>query len=333
MAKGSSGAVAAALVGNGLIVVIKFVAYAVTGSGAMLAEGVHSAADVGNQLLLFIGLRKSVQGPSEAHHFGYGKDRFFFAVLSAAGIFFIGCGISVTHGIETLLDPPERHAAGWLIVAVLGISFIIDGIVLGLAIRTLDHDRGDMPWLQFLRTTDDTTTLAILFEDGAALLGVMLAAAGIAADQWLGWWWADPVAAILIGILLGAVAVFLGVQNRSYLLDRAVSADVQARVLGLLRQQGSVKSVLGVKTRIVGADVFSFNADVEFDGKIISDRVANRMQVKEAFERLKTPEDLDRLLDEHARVVVDELGQEVDRIEQRVRNQVPGARFIQLEVD
>ena len=333
MAMGSGGAVATALIGNSLIVVIKTIAYFVSGSGAMLAEAIHSAADVGNQLLLFIGLRKSKQGPSEEHHFGYGKDRFFFALLSAAGIFFVGCGVSVTHGIEGLLDPHHREPAGWLVVNVLIVAFIVDGIVLAAALVALNKQRNGQPWLEFMRTTDDTTTVAIVFEDGAAVLGVLLAAAGIAADQLLGWWWADPVAAILIGILLGVVAVFLGAQNRAYLIDRAISADVQARVLGLLRKQGTVKDVLAVKTRVVGAELFSFNADIEFDGKVISDRIVERMNIQQAYESLKSPEDLDRLLDEHAKVVVDELGNEVDRIETMVRKQVPGAKFIQLEVD
>ncbi len=333
MAMGSGGAVATALVGNSVIVVIKTIAYVFSGSGAMLAEAIHSAADVGNQVLLYVGLRRSRKGPSEKHHFGYGKDRFFFALLSAAGIFFVGCGVSITHGIEGLVDPHVREPVGWLVISVLIISFVVDGVVLGYALVTLNKAREGQPWLEFLRTTDDTTTVAILFEDGAALLGVVLAAAGIAADELLGWWWADPVAAILIGILLGVVAVFLGAQNRAYLLDRAISADVQARVLGLLRRQGAVKNVLAVKTRVVGSDLFSFNADIEFDGQVISDQVTERMNIQDAFARLESPEDLGRLLDEHASVVVDELGNEVDRIEQMVRAQVPGARFIQLEVD
>jgi len=162
---------------------------------------------------------------------------------------------------------------------------------------------------------------------------VLLAAAGIAGTQLLGWWWADAVATILIGILLGIVAIFLGRQNRTYLIDRAVSADVQSRILRIIRGHDDVRKILGVRTRIVGAGQLSFTADVEFDGEVISERVLDRMNLKSTFEKLESPEDLDRLLDEHARIVVDELGNEVDRIEAAVRDQFPGAAFIQIEVD
>lgn len=323
-----------ALVGNGLLTLIKFAAYLLSGSGAMLAEAVHSLADLGNQALLLVGMKKSERGPSEEFHFGYGKDRFLFALISAAGIFFVGSGVTVTHGIHSLLADDPHEPVGWVVPVVLAISFVVDGAVLLSALRALDAQRQGRSWLTFLRSTDDTTTLAVLFEDGAASVGVILAALGIAASELLGWRWADPVAAILIGLLLGAIALFLGMQNRRYLLDRAVSADVQARILATLRASGgSVRNVFEVKTRVIGAELFTFNADVEFDGALISERVLARTDVKAAFESLKSPEDLDRLLDAHAKVVVDELGNEVDRIEAAVRDQVPGVRFIRLEVD
>ena len=336
MAAGGDGkAVLAALLGNATLTVIKFIAYLLSGSGAMLAEAVHSAADLGNQTLLLVGMKKSKRGPSEEHHFGYGKDRFLFALISAAGIFFVGCGVSVTHGVHSLLQP---HGDGgplhWVVPVVLVISFIVDGVVLMAAIKELGRQKGDKGWIEHLKTTEDTATAAVLFEDGAASLGVILAAIGIGLSHAFGWHWADPAAAILIGILLGVVAIFLGAQNRGYLLDRALSADVQARVLGIIRQSGrSVKGIFDIRTRIVGANLFAFNADLEFDGKVISDRVQERMDVKQAFEDLKTPEDLDRLLAEHARVVVEELGNEVDRIEEAVKKQVPAAKFIFLEVE
>lgn len=335
MAAHGGSAVILAIGGNTVLTIIKFGAYLLTGSGAMLAETVHSAADLGNQTLLYVGLRKSQRGPSEQHHFGYGKDRFLWALVSAAGIFFIGCGVSVTHGVHDLFSPPEHKAAGLITWIVLGIALVVDGVVLAQAIREMNAKRHGQPWLTFLRTTDDTTTLAVLFEDGAACLGVIMAAVGIGLSEALHLSWIDAVTAIFIGLLLGAIALFLGAVNRAYLLDRAVSADVQARVLAAMRgvSRGAVNGIAEIKTRVVGEDVFSFTADVRFDGRVISDRVQQRMNVSEAFATLKSPDDLNRLMDDHARVVVEELGHEVDRIEKEVRAQVPGARFIQLEVD
>lgn len=335
MAGQGSKAVVLAIGGNSVLTVIKFGAYLITGSGAMLAEAVHSAADLGNQTLLWVGLKKSRQGPTAEHHFGYGKDRFLWALVSAAGIFFIGCGVSVTHGLHALFSPGEHHGAGLLTWIVLGIALVVDAFVLVQAIRELNAQRKDQPWITFLRTTDDTTTLAVLFEDGAACLGVIMAGIGIGLSNALHAPWIDAVTAILIGLLLGAIALFLGAVNRAYLLDRAVSADVQARVLAAMRgvSKGSVADFASIKTRVVGQDLFSFSADVEFDGRVISDRVQKRMNLEASFEGLGSAEDLNRLLDEHARVVVEELGHEVDRIEKEVRAQVPGARFIQLEVD
>lgn len=332
---GGGKAVVLALVGNGVLTVIKFIAYFISGSGAMLAEAVHSSADLGNQALLLIGVKKARQGPSEQHHYGYGKDRFLFALISAAGIFFVGCGVTITHGVHSLLADEGHGPIGWVVPVVLVISFIVDGVVLLAAIRELGKKKpAEQGWVEYIKTTPDTATVAVLFEDGAASLGVLLAAAGIAASELLGWHWADPVAAILIGLLLGFIAIFLGAQNRGYLLDRALSADVQARILATIRSSGqSVRGIFDIRTRLVGADLYAFNADLEFDGKVISDRVLARVDVNQAFKDLKTPEDLDRLLDEHARVVVDELGNEIDRIEDAVKSQVPGARFIFLEVE
>ncbi len=332
-AGGGSKAVLMALTGNVFLTIIKFFAYFLSGSGAMLAEAIHSAADAGNQGLLYMGIKKSQKGPSELHHFGYGKDRYLWALVSAAGIFFLGCGVSVTHGIHSLLNPGHHEAVGWVVVIVLAISFVVDAAVLFTAIKVLNKGRAGRPWVEYLRSTEDTATLAVLFEDGAACLGVIFAAVGIGASELLHIAWADAAAAIAIGLLLGVIAIYLGAQNRAYLLDRAVSADIQARVLGVIRSGKSVEHIDRVQTRIVGAELFSFTAEVSFDGKILSDRIQQKMDIEQAFEELKSPEDLDRLLDQHAKVVVDELGEEIDRIESEVRKQVPSAQFIQLEVD
>jgi zinc transporter 9 len=336
MAGGTGGgkAVVMAIAVNSFLTVVKFAAYFLSGSGAMLAEAVHSAADLGNQILLFVGLKQSAKGATERYNFGYGKERFLWALISAAGIFFLGCGVSITHGIHDLMDPQHKEPVGWMIVIVLAVNLVLDGVVLVTAYKELNASRRGVPWSIFLRTTDDTTTLAVFFEDAAACLGVLLAAMGIAAYTLFGWWWADGVAAISIGVLLGVVALFLGKQNRTYLLDAAISSDVQAKCLAVIRDSGkSVKGIFRVHTRVIGADQFALKADVEFDGAQLSDRILSRKHIEEAFAKLKTPDDLDRLLDEHARVVVDEIGHEVDRIEKALSEAIPGAKFIQLEPD
>jgi zinc transporter 9 len=333
MAGGGTKAVIQALTVNGFLTVLKGGAYMTSGSSAMLAEAIHSAADTGNQALLLLGIKTSSKTESVHHPFGYGKDRFVWALLSAAGIFFLGCGVTITHGVHALMGHEASEAPGMMVYSILGISFALDAFVWYGAGKELNRQREGKPWLEFLRTAEDTTTVAVFFEDGAATLGIILAFAGIYATHTLGIVWADAAATIAIGVLLGVIAIFLGRQNRTYLIDRAISGDVQNKILTIIRSHKAVDGIFDVKSRIIGAGQMSFTADIEFDGKDISDKVQERMDLKKEFDALKSPEDLDRLLDNHARVVVDELGNEIDRIENELKTQIPGASFIQLEVD
>ena len=333
MAGGGKKAVLQALGVNTFLTIVKGVAYGVSGSSAMLAEAIHSAADTGNQALLLLGITTSAKGKTERHPFGYGKDRFVWALLSAAGIFFLGCGVTITHGIHALSDHGPKEAPGMMVYSILGVAFVLDLFVLYGAGKELNRQRQGRSWVSFLKNAEDTTTVAVFFEDGAATLGILLAFAGIYGTHSLGIAWADAAATILIGVLLGAIAVFLGYQNRAYLIDRAISNDVQQEILNIIRSHDTVDGVFDIKSRIIGAGQLSFTADVEFDGKDLSDKVQQRMNLEEEFNKLKSPEDLDRLLDNHARVVVDELGHEIDRIETQLKEQIPGASFIQLEVD
>ena len=142
MAASGRGAVIAALVGNSFLTVIKFVAFAYSGSGAMMSEAIHSLADTGNQSLLYLGVRRSEKQADTMFHYGYGAERFLFALLSAVGIFILGCGVTIYHGIHTLIHPPDLTVS-WIIFAVLGVSFLLDGAVLLVAIRAISVEKGD----------------------------------------------------------------------------------------------------------------------------------------------------------------------------------------------
>ncbi len=149
MAVSNRGAVFLALVGNTFVTGIKFAAFSISGSGAMLSEAIHSLADSGNQGLLYLGIRKSERPADKMFHYGYGADRFLFALLAAAGIFVLGCGVTVYHGIISLVHPPDLHLE-WVTFTVLAISFLVDGWVLLAAFSAVNASKGDQRFWQFI---------------------------------------------------------------------------------------------------------------------------------------------------------------------------------------
>jgi zinc transporter 9 len=272
MAATSTGAVLAALVGNSVIAVLKLAAFAVSGSGTMFSEALHTLADVANQALLYVGIRRSQRRPDALFPYGYGGERYFFSLLSAVGIFVLGCGVTVYHGVHTLLHPPELSIDAWIFV-VLGISFLVDAFVFQKALAAVRAQMGGRGVRAFARSITDPTALAVLFEDLAACLGVLIAVACIALSQWTGdpvW---DSVGSILIGVMMGAIAVWLGYQNRILILGRAIPDETRLATLEYLAAQPSIGSVHAVQSRVIGAADYRLKADVRFDGRALGDEV------------------------------------------------------------
>ena len=165
--KGSESTVISALIGNSTIAVLKFAAWFVSGSGAMLSEAIHTLADVGNQALLLVGLRQAKKAPDEKHPFGYGQAAFFWALVSAIGIFFMGCGVTVYHGISTLVHPPEQLEVGWLTWGTLALSFVIDGWVFLVALKSLWRGRPHgMAWTLYIQRIKDPMLTALKIFEG-----------------------------------------------------------------------------------------------------------------------------------------------------------------------
>jgi zinc transporter 9 len=323
MAASSSASVLAALAGNSFVTLIKVVGFLASGSGAMLSEAVHSGADTANQALLYLGLRRGTRGADDDHHYGYGSDRFIFGLLSASGIFFVGCGVTVYHGIHSMLHPrlPE---IGLLTLGVLGLSLLIEGAVLAFAFRTLNSQRAGAPWGAFLRDGADPATTAIVLEDGVAVTGVLLAAAGMLAAKWTGVAQLDALASILIGLLLGGVAVYLVVQNRKLLMGGAVPDAAEAKFVEVLRGWPSVLEVRDVKTRQITPEAYQFKAEIVFRpehfGALLEARHPKPRGGSEAFTAL-------------ADAMVGALSRDIDRLEAKVREAIPFARHIDIEVD
>jgi zinc transporter 9 len=248
-----------------------------------------------------------------------------FGILSAAGIFFVGCGVTVYHGVRSFLHP---HAPefGWVTAAVLAVSFGLESFSMSVAVRAVRDQKRGRTFRAWLRQSPDPTTLAILLEDGAALLGLLLAAGAIAAAWATGEPRWDALGSTLVGVLLGFVAVYLAVQNRGLLLGRAAPPEVEARFCRVAAATPGVKDVHAVMTRQVTPERFKFKAEVTLDLAWLADRLAEALPADPPGGRAP----LAAALADRAVMAVSDL---VDDLEARVRAEIPEATWIDVEVD
>jgi zinc transporter 9 len=324
----SQRAVIAAIFGNGFVALIKFLAFYLSGSDAMLSEGVHSIADTGNQVLLLIGIRLSLKRGDDDFQYGYGSERYIFGLLSAAGIFFLGCGVTIYHGVNSLILN-RLPAIGWTTFIVLGVSAIIEGVVFLVALRSILAEKKEMPLFAYLRERADPAAVAILLEDGLAVFGLGLASLGILATHFtsVGLW--DSIASIAIGVLLGVIAVYLAIENRELLLGRAVPDDAHDRFVAILEGWPGVRGVRDVKTRQLTPEAYILKAEIAFDEKLLLGRLDKVMPVSPPADDRERHEALRAL----AKCALLAIATEIDAIESAVRREIPEARHIDLELD
>ncbi|GAA3242333.1 cation diffusion facilitator family transporter [Pseudonocardia petroleophila] len=256
-----------ALGANALIGVLKLVAGVLTGSAAMLAEAAHSVADTATEGLLLTALRRSEKPADRRHPFGYGKERFFWALIAAVSIFVSGAVFAIYEGLSTMLGEGEEQTLVWVAYAVLGGSFLLEGVSWLQAVRQVRnesraHDQG---FVQFLRTTDDPTVKTVFFEDSAALVGLLLALGGIGLHQITGSSFWDGLASLLIGVLLSGVAYVLGATNKGLLIGRQADPRLVYAVRDHLAARPEVEKVVDLLTMTLGTDRVLVCARVDFD--------------------------------------------------------------------
>ncbi|MFT4627469.1 MAG: zinc transporter 9 [Myxococcota bacterium] len=336
MAGGSKLAVYTAITANAVVTVAKFAGFAVTGSGSMLSEGVHSLADVGNQALLALGMRRA-QVPADADHpLGYGREAFVWSLISAVGMFFMGCGVSITHGVQSLLSPHAHAQEGAeLNIAILVFALVVEGAALLVATRGLHVEARSQgqSLLTYLRTTDDPFGVAVILEDSAAVLGVLIALAAVWLANVTGHAYWDAFGSIAIGVLLGLVAVFLIAKNRALLIGRAIRVEDRDRLEALLEADEAVDDVVVQRAMVIGASAYRINAEIKFNGDYLAQKWLDGQDITALHARLNSPEALEAFLIEYGETVIERVGDEVDRLESRIREVLPKAKNIALEPD
>ena len=266
---GSVGTVLVAGGANLAIAVAKLVAGALTGSSAMLAEGAHSVADTVNQVFLLTALKRSKKPADSQHPFGYGMERYFWSLLAAVGIFVLGAGFSVYEGIHSLLKPEPVEA---LLVAyvVLGVSFVFEGISWVKAVVQLRKEAGEksIGVFRHIFTTPDPTVKTVAFEDTAALIGIILAAAGITLHELTGSGFWDGAASIAIGLLLVGVAVSLGSTSKRNLIGEAMPEEERRGLTEVINESIGVDVVVELLTMRLGPGDVLVAARVDVDDTV-----------------------------------------------------------------
>ena len=282
MAAGSSKlAIYAAIGGNLVIAVMKFVAAAFTGSSAMLSEGIHSLVDTGNGGLLLLGIRRSKQPADAAHPFGHGKELYFWSLIVAVLIFGVGGGISTYEGILHMLHPAPLQDPTWSYV-VLGLAVIFEGIVFVIALREFrtQIEKGENLW-QAVKSSKDPSTFTVLFEDAAALLGLLAAFTGVFLSHYLALPLLDGAASVVIGLILGMAAAFLVYESKGLLIGEGADPQTLANIRALAESDPGVARILNPLTMHFGPDTVLLTMDVQFQQKL------SAAEVETAVDRLE----------------------------------------------
>jgi len=256
-------AVIAAVIGNLLIAIIKFIAGAITGSSAMISEGIHSLVDTGNGGLVLMGMRRSTAPADAEHPFGHGKELYFWTLIVAISIFGIGGGMSLYEGIIHLLHPSHVENP-WPNYIVLAIAVVVEGSSFIIAMRQLNSVRGKVGVRRFIRTSKDPSLFTIVFEDSAAMLGLIVAFLGIWLGQLTGSPLFDGAASVIIGLILMSVAFLLARESKGLLIGEGVEPPVLARMNEIVASEDAVDAVGDIRTMYLGPNDLLVNLDVAF---------------------------------------------------------------------
>jgi cation diffusion facilitator family transporter len=286
-------AVLGALFANGIIAILKFVGAFVTGSSGLMAEAFHSVADTTNQVFLLLGLRFYKRPASTKHPFGHGKERFFWSFIAAIFIFGVGATYAIYEGIEKLRHPHPPTNLNWA-YWVLGISFVLEAISIGLAVyqEVKEAHHEGLGFVEYLRQSKDPTAKTVLFEDSAALIGIVIAAVGLLLTEYqvggeAGAYW-DGLASIVIGLVLAVVAFVLARISRGLLLGEAANPDVLAAIKKAIESHTNVESVVELLTMHLAPKQILINAHVKLRESLVTDEIVK--SIAEIEERIKIAE-------------------------------------------
>lgn len=262
-ANASTRVIIAALIGNGAISITKFFAAFTTGSSAMMSEGIHSLVDTGNQILLLYGMKQAKKPADEAFPFGHGKEIYFWSFVVAILIFAVGSGVSIYEGIHHVLHPVEidNPTVNYI---VLTLAMVFEGSAWYFAFREFGKVKGQRGYIEAVKRGKDPSMFVVLFEDSAAMLGLLVAMLGIWLTQVTGIAVFDGIASIIIGLILGGTAIWLAIETKGLLIGEGANRNVIASIRQIAESFDEVENVNELLTMHMGPEFILVNISIRF---------------------------------------------------------------------
>ncbi len=274
MSSGSKKVIIAALLGNALISVTKFTAAIFTGSSAMMSEGIHSLVDTGNQILLLYGMKQANKPADENFPFGYGKEIYFWSFVVAILIFALGGGISIYEGIQHVIHPASITDP-FINYIVLGFALLFEGAAWFYALREFKQGKGKWGYIEAVKRAKDPSVFVVLFEDSAAMLGLLVAFAGILLTQLTGFIYFDGIASIIIGLILITTAIWLAYETKGLLIGESANQPVVQGIRFILQANKNIEVINEVLTMHVGPNFILANISIDFKDALTAEELEN----------------------------------------------------------
>lgn len=291
MSTGSRKVIIAALAGNTLIAITKFIAAFITGSSAMLSEGIHSLVDTGNQFLLLHGMKQAKKPPDENFPYGHGKEIYFWSFVVAILIFALGSGISLYEGIHHIMHP-QPISNPVINYVVLGLAMLFEGGALLFALREFRQAKGSQGYIEAVQKGKDPSMFVVVFEDSAAMSGLFVALAGVLLAQFTGNFIFDGIASVIIGLILAATAIWMAIETKGLLIGESANLPIRQGINELVDEIDEIEVVNEALTMHMGPEFILVNISADFASGISSDQVERaiatlEMRIKERFPYVK----------------------------------------------
>ncbi len=287
-AGGGTKAVLAALFANLAIAIAKFVGFAVTRSASMLAEGVHSCADTGNQALLLLGGRLAKRDPTPRHPFGYGRERYFWSFVVSIILFTLGALFAINEGIEKLRHPHKLESL-WVAIGILIFGIVVESLSFRTAIVESNKVRGKLSWGTFIRRSRTPELPVVLLEDLGAMFGLVFALIAVVLAEVTGEPRWDGAGTLVIGVLLGIIAIVLAIEMKSLLIGESATAEDRERLRTVLDESPEIDRLVDLRTQHLGPEELLVAAEVDFADHLSGDQMPAAIAAVEARLRAAVP--------------------------------------------